>query len=126
MEVPAQFTSPQVMAVADLGLLLLQVAEIMVILMILLGSAGRIAALTGLILAGIEYLAFGLSAQLIMIAVIETALLYLGTGGYSLWKPEDRLIYRRAGERPPAATAEQTRAIGSVYGSSPEYASENA
>jgi hypothetical protein len=31
-------------------------------------------------------------------AALYTAILYMGTGAYSLWKPEDRLIYNRTAE----------------------------
>ncbi len=64
-----------------------------------LGAAGRMAALVVLILS-----AFGLRTEPFAWhywgTMICSFLLFMtGTGRYSIWKPEDWLIYRRAGER---------------------------
>lgn len=81
----------------SLGALL--ILEALVLLLILLGAAGRVAAIAGLLLLGVHQIFASLSPLQIALAGVYIALLYLGTGAQSLWKPEDRLIYRRLGER---------------------------
>jgi hypothetical protein len=101
---------------------LLDGLELVVALLLLFGAAGRLTAILGLILLGLQQMSAPLSAFQIALAGLFTALLYLGTGGLSLWKPEDRLITRRAGERRPVA-AERRLAR---HGSTKEQASERA
>ena len=72
--------------------------EVPVMMLLLLGAAGRIAAIAGLVAVGFHQMAAPLSALPLVLAWLYGALLYLGTGAFSVWKPEDRLIYRRAGE----------------------------
>jgi CDP-diacylglycerol--glycerol-3-phosphate 3-phosphatidyltransferase len=67
-------------------------------LMIALGAAGRIAALIILFGVGMYVNYYGLSISESLLVVGMGALLYLGTGPYSLWNPEHRLISRRLGE----------------------------
>jgi CDP-diacylglycerol--glycerol-3-phosphate 3-phosphatidyltransferase len=67
--------------------------------LILFGAAGRVAAIAGLLLLGAHQLYASLSPAQIALAGVYTALLYLGTGARSLWTPEDRLIYKRLGEK---------------------------
>ncbi len=67
-------------------------------LMIALGAAGRIAAIIVLIGIGMYVNNFGLNIAEVLLAVGAAALLYLGTGPYSLWNPEHQLINRRLGE----------------------------
>lgn len=83
---------------------LLDGLELVVAFLLLLGAAGRLTAILGLILLGVQQMSAPLSAFQIVLAGLFTALLYLGTGAFSLWKPEDRLITRRAGEQRPVAT----------------------
>ena len=65
---------------------------------IALGAAGRLAAL--LVLFGIGLFQYFSHLGLIEIAVLfgATVLLYLGTGPYSLWVPENSIIAKRIGE----------------------------
>jgi CDP-diacylglycerol--glycerol-3-phosphate 3-phosphatidyltransferase len=66
---------------------------------ILFGAAGRTAAIAGLLLLGAHQIYASLSPAQIALAGVYIALLYLGTGARSLWTPEDRLIYKRLGEK---------------------------
>ncbi len=68
-------------------------------LLLVTGSAGRLAALAVLLLQGIYQLAAPLSVQQLLLILASAAVFFLGTGPISLWTPEDRLIYRRAGAR---------------------------
>ena len=67
--------------------------------LLLLGAAARITAIVGLSLLGISQIFTPLMPVQVALAVLYTAVLYLGSGAMSLWTPENRLIYRRAGER---------------------------
>lgn len=82
-----------------IGLALLSLAEVCVMLLILLGAGGRAAAIVGLGLLGIYQIFAPLTSVQMVLAVIYTAIMYLGTGAYSLWMPENHLIYRRLGEQ---------------------------
>jgi hypothetical protein len=66
--------------------------------LLLLGAAGRVAAIAGLAALGFQQMAAPLTALPLALAWLYGAILYLGTGILSVWKPEDRLIYRRVGE----------------------------
>lgn len=67
---------------------------------LLLGAAGRVAALLVLLISGLLLQAAPLDARFWMVLLFSTLLMMLGTGKFSLWKPEEWLIHRRAGERP--------------------------
>lgn len=67
-------------------------------LMIALGAAGRIAALIVLFGVGLYVNNFGLNITETLLVVGAAGLLYLGTGPYSLWNPEHKLITQRLGE----------------------------
>jgi CDP-diacylglycerol--glycerol-3-phosphate 3-phosphatidyltransferase len=71
-----------------------------VMLLLALGASGRLAAILGLCLLGFQQAAAALTLEMVVLLVVFTAILYLGTGSFSLWQPEERLIYKRAGERP--------------------------
>jgi CDP-diacylglycerol--glycerol-3-phosphate 3-phosphatidyltransferase len=75
-------------------------AQVLVLVFLLLGASGRISAIAGLVLLGLQQMSANLTPTQIALIMLYTAILYLGTGPLSLWKPEDRWIYRRAGERP--------------------------
>jgi CDP-diacylglycerol--glycerol-3-phosphate 3-phosphatidyltransferase len=79
-----------------LGLMMLLTATGLVFLF--LGAAGRLAAL--LILFGIGiFQSFAVLGWIeIFLLVGATILMYLGTGPYSLWAPEERIIAKRLGE----------------------------
>ena len=76
----------------------LALLEAALLLLILLGAAGRVASIACLLVLGAQQLYASLSPVQIALAGILVALLYLGTGVPSLWTPEDRLITRRFGE----------------------------
>jgi CDP-diacylglycerol---glycerol-3-phosphate 3-phosphatidyltransferase len=69
------------------------------ILPILLGAAGRIFALAVLLMSGFGFQQAPLEWRYWLIMMVSTVLFLRGTGRFSLWKPEDWLIYHRAGER---------------------------
>jgi CDP-diacylglycerol--glycerol-3-phosphate 3-phosphatidyltransferase len=87
----------------------LLVVQWFVALFVISGSAGRIFATAGLILIGIQQGFTPMQAEHYLLAAIYTALLFIGTGNYSLWKPEDHAVYRRPGERPAITGLEQSR-----------------
>jgi CDP-diacylglycerol---glycerol-3-phosphate 3-phosphatidyltransferase len=73
-------------------------AETLILALLVLGTAGRLASIAGLLILGVDQ-TFGLlqpSQYLLIVIYIST--IYLGTGPFSLWKLEDRLIFRKAGE----------------------------
>jgi hypothetical protein len=67
-------------------------------LMLLLGFAGRSAALAGLVLLGISQNFTPLTSAQMLLVILFAAVFHLGTGPLSLWKPEDRLFALRAGQ----------------------------
>jgi CDP-diacylglycerol---glycerol-3-phosphate 3-phosphatidyltransferase len=71
--------------------------EILVLFFLVFGVAGRVAAIAGLLLLGIHQFYTGLNLAQYLLIFIYTAILYLGTGKYSLWKPEDQLIFNQVG-----------------------------
>jgi CDP-diacylglycerol--glycerol-3-phosphate 3-phosphatidyltransferase len=79
-----------------LGLLLLFI--VIGIFMIAIGAAGRIAALVVLFGVGIYLNYFGLNLTEALLVVGAAAILYSGTGPYSVWMPERGIISRRLGE----------------------------
>lgn len=81
-------------------LFMLVLAQGLVLIFLTVGAGGRIASIAGLCLLGIQQLFASLTPIQIVLAVLFTAILYLGTGSLSLWKPEERLIFHRAGEQP--------------------------
>jgi hypothetical protein len=87
----------------------LLVVQLFVALFVISGSAGRIFATAGLILIGIQQGFTPMQAEHYLLAALYTALLFIGTGSYSLWKPEDHAVYRRPGERPAITGLEQSR-----------------
>ena len=62
------------------------------------GAAGRFATVAILFSVGLHQRLSNLTALDILIIIAATALFFLGTGAYSLWKPEDRFIQYRLGE----------------------------
>lgn len=74
------------------------VLESLVVLLILLGVSGRAAAILGLSLAAINQAIAGLTLTQTLLMAAYALILFTGTGPFSLWTPEDRLIYRRFGE----------------------------
>lgn len=85
-------------APAGLGLLLLLLVQVIGLALITLGAAGRMAALAILFSIGIQQRFSPLAFMEVSLIVVTTALFFLGTGPYSLWKPEDKIIRKRLGE----------------------------
>ena len=73
--------------------------EVFAVMAITIGLAGRIMGILGLLLLGFHQMAAPLTAVQILLAAAYTCILFMGSGALSLWKPEDTLIYHRAGER---------------------------
>lgn len=72
--------------------------EAVVILCLILGVAGRLTAIAALVILGVHQTATPLSALQLGLIVLNTNLLFLGTGAYSLWSVENHLIFRRVGD----------------------------
>lgn len=70
--------------------------SLLAVLMLILGALGRLGAIFSLISTG---LLFAPQADHIFLFVAGTTLLFTGTGAFSLWSPEEWLIYNRAGEQ---------------------------
>ena len=83
----------------DGGMMVLTVLESLALILLVLGAAGRSAAILGLVLLGFQQMGQSLTTGQIVQIGLYTALLYMGSGALSLWKPEDYLIHHRAGER---------------------------
>lgn len=66
------------------------------VLMLTTGALGRLGAIFSLISTG---LIFATQANHIFLIVAGSILLFTGTGSFSLWSPEEWLIYHRVGER---------------------------
>lgn len=73
--------------------------EIGAILAVTFGFAARIAAVIGLLILGIHQNQASLTLAQYLMVVDYVAIVLLGSGPYSVWKPEDVLIYRRIGEK---------------------------
>lgn len=67
-------------------------------LLLAFGAAGRFASMAILFSAGLHLRVSSLTTLDILVIMIATALFFLGTGAYSLWKPEDHLVRHRLGE----------------------------
>jgi CDP-diacylglycerol--glycerol-3-phosphate 3-phosphatidyltransferase len=73
------------------------------LLALVLGAAGRLFSFGVLLMTGFGLQAAPLEWRYWVILLFSMTLMLVGTGRYSLWKPEDWLIYKRAGERPSIA-----------------------
>jgi len=71
-----------------------------VLIMLTFGLLGRVAAFLGLMILGRYQMTTSLEAAQLSLGLVFTGLLILGTGPYSLYAPEDRLIFQRIGEDP--------------------------
>ena len=94
----ALFAWPGVPLPAVTGLAITLVAMVAAVLLIL-GVAGRLAALGLLLAASANILAKGLYLSNGFLLVGTIALLLLGSGALSWWRPEDVVLSQRAGER---------------------------
>lgn len=75
--------------------------EALVVALVVVGAAGRTAAIVGLGLIGIHQPFVGLPPAHLVLLLAYSAILFLGTGHLSLWKPEEWLINHHAGEKSP-------------------------
>jgi CDP-diacylglycerol--glycerol-3-phosphate 3-phosphatidyltransferase len=71
--------------------------------MLALGAAGRLAAFGLLIVASANILASGLYVYNGLLLLSSVALMLLGSGYFSCWRPEDAFLSRRAGENKETA-----------------------
>jgi CDP-diacylglycerol--glycerol-3-phosphate 3-phosphatidyltransferase len=71
-----------------------------VLILVVVGAAGRVASIAGLIVIGLLQMAAPLAQVQLMQGILYSLILLLGTGAFSLWKPEEVLIYQKLGERP--------------------------
>lgn len=79
-------------------LLVMAGLETFFMLMIALGAAGRPAAAFALLALGTRLQFAPFTLDYLALLIVYTALLFLGTGKYSLWRPTDKLIHHRIGE----------------------------
>jgi CDP-diacylglycerol--glycerol-3-phosphate 3-phosphatidyltransferase len=79
--------------------LLLNGINLILVGMLVLGVMPRIAAIFALSMLGFFQIFEPLSAAQVALAIIYTAILYLGAGRYSLWTPEEHLFHRRVGDK---------------------------
>ncbi len=73
--------------------------EVGVVLCLILGVAGRAMAIVALVILNFYQNAAPLDTLQLGLIVLYTNLLFLGTGIFSLWPVEDRLIFHRVGDR---------------------------
>lgn len=102
LDYPAQVTyyTSLGMPLPEVSIIILGLLEAAVMILIALGVGGRALAIVALCLLGINQIFTPLAPVQVLLAVLHTSIMYLGTGVYSLWTPEDRIIYRRLGEQP--------------------------
>lgn len=73
--------------------------EILAAALVVAGIAGRTAACAGMLLAGFLSISGSTAMSFTILLPVYAGILFMGSGLYSLWKPEDALVYRRVGER---------------------------
>ena len=94
----AQSLSANLGAGTSLLLVVLILFDILIPFSLLIGAAGRIAGILGLIILGVHQSFSPLTGIQIALLGSYGFLMYFGTGRFSIWKPENGMIYRRAGE----------------------------
>jgi CDP-diacylglycerol--glycerol-3-phosphate 3-phosphatidyltransferase len=92
-----QFMARNLISLADRTLVFLFLA---VLFMLTFGLLGRVAAFLGLMILGTIQMRTSLEFTQFLLGMGFTGLLILGTGPFSLWAPEDLIIFRRIGEEP--------------------------
>jgi len=73
--------------------------EATVVLCLILGIAGRAMSIVALVILGIYQITAPLDTFQLGLMVLYTNLLFLGTGKFSIWPIEDRLIFHRVGDQ---------------------------
>ncbi|WP_458209406.1 DoxX family protein [Haladaptatus sp. NG-SE-30] len=66
--------------------------EVASIVMLALGTAGRVAALALSVVMLVAIVTDGANPLNVTVLLASLAIIYLGTGPYSLWQPEDRYV----------------------------------
>jgi CDP-diacylglycerol---glycerol-3-phosphate 3-phosphatidyltransferase len=74
---------------------------------LLLGAAGRVSSLAVLLVTGFGLQLYPLEWRFWAILLFSAISMMIGTGRFSLWKPEDWLLFKQAGERHPSVGAQQ-------------------
>lgn len=103
LEVPMMFRPSEGLLALFPAVWLWQILAILLLLgslAIVFGWAGRFAAFAALFPFGFVLAAGSLTPARIPALLSLLAILFLGTGRYSLWKPSDEVFARRAGEVP--------------------------
>jgi CDP-diacylglycerol---glycerol-3-phosphate 3-phosphatidyltransferase len=72
---------------------------------LLIGAAGRISALAVLLMAGFGLQVYPLEWRFWAILVFSAISMMVGTGRFSLWTPEDWLLFKQVGGKRPTARA---------------------
>jgi CDP-diacylglycerol--glycerol-3-phosphate 3-phosphatidyltransferase len=75
------------------------------VLAFFLGAAGRFFSLAVLLMAGFGLQMYPVEWRYWALFLFSAMSMMLGTGRFSLWKPEDWLLYKHAGERRPTSPA---------------------
>ena len=76
---------------------LMALVNLLVALAIAFGIAGRFFAVVGLCMLGFAQMYNPFTTIQILLTAGYVSLIYLGTGPFSLWKPEDRILFHRRG-----------------------------
>ncbi|HJW89852.1 MAG TPA: CDP-alcohol phosphatidyltransferase family protein [Anaerolineales bacterium] len=95
---PAFLESRQGLALFSPAVATLLGFQLLGLVLIAFGAAGRLGALAVLFAAGFHQHLAGLDLVDLLLITGGTCLFFLGTGPLSLWKPEDRIIQKRLGE----------------------------
>jgi hypothetical protein len=82
--------------------------EILAVVLIVTGAAGRAASILGMLMIGFYQIFGSLDLTHLILVPAYAGILFMGTGPYSFWKPEDVLVFRRVGE-PNAVSVERGR-----------------
>ncbi|NOH10657.1 MAG: CDP-alcohol phosphatidyltransferase family protein [Chloroflexi bacterium] len=98
--------APRGMPNPSVTLFVFWVIELLILIVLGLGAAGRITAIVALIYTGIKLQFEPLTWPYWILTISYTAILFLGTGKYALWKPEDTWHIRRGAR---AETQEEER-----------------
>lgn len=66
--------------------------------MLLMGLAGRVAALGAMLFGGVRQAQAGINAEIFLLLIVAAMLFFTGPGSFSLWRPEERVITHRPGD----------------------------
>jgi CDP-diacylglycerol--glycerol-3-phosphate 3-phosphatidyltransferase len=88
----------------EMTLLALGLLEVLILGLLVLGVSGRVSAILALLLTGVNQVFTALTPNQLALIVLYCAIVFMGTGALSLWNPDERLFFRRAGERSEVAS----------------------